>query len=107
PRPGARWRRRASEIALALLALHRRLGVIVDQPPLPLGAARLAPFGDDLANGRGLRLDSPAQRVAAECPKPHPARFGRLARLQRQAVVIDHDPHPAALYDRPRLGEVE
>ena len=38
---------RPSEIALALLALHRGVLVAVDQPALPLGAARVAQFGED------------------------------------------------------------
>ncbi len=41
-----------SEIALALFALHRRVFVAVDQPALPLGAARVAQFGDDLGGRR-------------------------------------------------------
>src|SRR5205085_7752173 len=59
------------EIALALLALHRRLGVAVDQPPLPLRAARLAQLGDNIADCRRIRLDCPAQRVAPARPEPH------------------------------------
>src|SRR5438045_5124718 len=93
--------RPASEIALALLALHRGVAVAVDQAALAFRAARLAQFGDDLADGRGLGVDRAGQWIAAERAEAHPAKFRPLVRFERQAVVIDHDP-PARTLHVPR-----
>src|SRR5262245_56530750 len=46
--------RRASEIALALLALHRRGLVHVNQPAGAFRAAGFAQFGDDLVERGGV-----------------------------------------------------
>src|SRR5215471_21365683 len=73
-----------SEIALALLALHRGVAVAVDEAALPFRAARLAQFGDDVADRRGLGLDRAGQRIAAKRTEPDAPHVGRLARLQRQ-----------------------
>src|ERR1043166_8688114 len=97
----------ASEIALALFALQRGIGVAVDQAALPFRAARLAQFGDDLSDRGRLGFDRAGQWIAAERAKPDAPHVGRLARLQGQAVVIDHDPRAAALHDGTFLGKIE
>src|SRR5207244_1452266 len=48
--------RQPSEIALALLALHCRVLVIVDEPSLALRPAAFAQFGDDIAMCRRRRV---------------------------------------------------
>ena len=55
----------------------------------------------------GGRLDGAAERVAAERAEAHDAHLRRLAGLERQALVVDHDQLAVALDDRPRRGEVE
>ena len=55
----------------------------------------------------GVALDRARQRVAAERAEAHPRQRRLLARLERHAVVVDHDQRPVALDDRPLLREVE
>src|SRR5437762_7084591 len=90
--------RPASEIALALLALHRGVAVAVDQAALAFRAARLAQFGDDLADSRGLGGDRAGQRLAAGPAEAHPAQFRPPVRFQRAAAVIAHHPPARGLH---------
>ena len=101
-------RRRASEIALALLLFHRAGFVVIDQPALPLRGARAAHFGDHLGERRGLRTRSPrsadSSRACGTGPCASrgisPGRSGsRSSSTMIQSAV--------ALDDGPLLGKIE
>src|SRR6202012_1540331 len=92
PRPVAPLREPcSSEIALALLLLHRARFIVIDEPALSLGGGRGAHLGDDVGERVGIRANGAGQRIAAERPEAHALQTRRLAGFQRQAVVIDHD----------------
>src|SRR3954471_4997163 len=103
------WARRgwSSEIAFLLLALHRGRAVLVDDPALALGGARLQGLADDFGQGGRRALDRAGQRVAAERAEPHGAPLDRLAGLERQPVVVDHDELAVPPYDRALGGGVQ
>ena len=55
----------------------------------------------------GVGFDRPGQRIAAEGAEADPPHLRRLAGLERQPVVVDHDQRARALDHRPLLGEIE
>ena len=86
-----------SEVALALLALHR----IVARAHRPAGrcARRLArPRNSSITacDVLGIRFDRAGQRPAAERPEAHAAGLDLLVGVQVQALVVDRDPGIAA-----------
>src|SRR4051794_17875987 len=80
-----------SEVALLLLLLHGAGGVVVDDASLPLGAGGEQHLLDDLGERRRVALDGAGERVAAERPEADVLDHRLLARLERHAVVVDHD----------------
>ena len=77
---------------------------MIDHTALALGAGRQEHLLDDVGERGRLRLDGPGERVAAEGAEAHRAHLD-LARLDRHAVVVDHDQRAVALDDRA-LGRV-
>src|SRR5579872_5538890 len=77
-----------SEISFALLLLHRRGLVRVDEPALTLGYLCRLQFGDDLGDGRGGRFDCPGKRVTAERAKPHQAVLRIFTGFEGHAFVV-------------------
>src|SRR5262249_15451538 len=80
-----------SEIALVLLLLQRRGGLLVDKTAAAFGGARRDHLGDDCLERRRIRFDRAGQRVAAEGAEADEHRLGLVGTLQRQAPVVDHD----------------
>src|ERR1700731_2655031 len=103
----ARYAGGTSEITFPLLAFHCGFFVAVDQPALSLGMARIAQFGDDLGQRGSGRFDGAGQRVASQGAEADAPQMGPLAGLQRQTIVVDHDPNLTAADYRARFGEVE
>ena len=88
----------ASEIAFALLLLHRGRFVAVDQPALPLGDAGGHHLGDDVVERVPRRIRSRRSADSSPACGSAPARVsGLLAGLERHALVVDHDPGAVAL----------
>ena len=81
---------------------------MVDHPALPLGGRREEHLLDDLRQRVGVRLDRARERVAAERPEAHALHLAAPRRARAaHALVVDHDPRPVAVDDRPLVGEVE
>src|ERR1019366_7427660 len=97
----------ASEVALLLLLLHRAALIVVDQATLALGGPREEHLADDLRQRVGIALDRAAERVAAQRAEADLAQQRRLAGLERETAVVDHDQRAVALDDGSLLGEVQ
>src|SRR6185437_13816447 len=96
-----------SEVALALLALHRLMACAVDQAASALGESRDAQLVDHRGYVFGIRIDRAGQRPAAERPEAHAPGLHLFVGVQMQALVVDCDPGIAAVQDLPVGGEVE
>src|SRR5262245_56966856 len=86
-----------SEVALFLLLFHRRGLVEVDQAALALGKAGEEHLLDDLGQRGRLGLHGARERIAAERPEADGLHHGLLARLEGQALVVDHDESAVAV----------
>src|SRR6185312_10575629 len=96
-----------SEVALALLALHRIVACAVDQAAGALGESRDAQLVDHRRDVLGIRFDRPRQRPAAERPEAHATRLDLFVGMQVQAPVVDRDPGLAATQHLAVGGEVQ
>jgi hypothetical protein len=72
----------------------------VDHPTLTLGGGGEQHLLDDAGERVGVALDRARQRVAPERAEPHVLDLGHLARVERHAVVVDHDQHATAVDHR-------
>ena len=100
--------RPASEVALALLALHGGLQRDVDQPALAFGRPRRGDLGDDAGDvGRARTRWRRSAASSPACGSGRGASRGFSVGLKPHALVVDHDQRAAAL-DHLALGrEIE
>src|SRR4030081_308292 len=89
-----------SEVPFLLLLLHRGRGIVIDDPALAFRALGQQHLLDDFGKRGRLALHGARQWVAAERAEAHAPQLGPLARMQRHALVIDHDERPIAIDDR-------
>ena len=76
-RVNAGWRRQrpASKISRLLLALHRRILIVIDDPAPPLAGLGGDGLADDLRQRLRAAFDRAGQRIAAERAKANPPRL--------------------------------
>ncbi len=80
-----------SEVALALLLLHRSLLIKVDYACCAFALCGGHHFLHNLLDGVGLALDSSRERPASEGAEAYLAHFDAAAVFFGQAVVVGHD----------------
>ncbi len=85
-----------SEVALALLLLHRGRLVVVDQPARAFGGSRQHHLVDQVGQRRGGGGNGRRQGIAAERAEPDAQVLRPLSRLERQPVIVDKDQLAAA-----------
>src|SRR5215212_10149493 len=81
----------ASEIAFALLDLHRPVLVVVDDPELPFRLAHADAFLDDLRNRISLGSDGTGTGRAAERTHAAHHTLDPVARQQRHEWLLGDD----------------
>src|SRR5690606_32658319 len=100
-------RRTTSEIPLLLFLLHRADAVGIDEAAFALGGAGGLHFHDYRGQVGGVRADAARQRIAPQRAEADHLLARRLARVEAEAVVIDHDQRAGALHHRALAREVE
>src|SRR5271170_5854784 len=95
-----------SEVPFLFLFLHGSSGVVIDHPALPLRAFCQQHLLDDFRKGSRLALHGSRERIASERTETHAAHLRFLTRMQRHALVVDHDERSVALHHRARCREI-
>jgi len=80
---------------------------MIDDAALALGALGEQHLLNDLRQGVRLALDGAGERITTERTEAHALQHRLLTRLERHAIVVDHDQNPTAFDDRPEFGEIE
>src|SRR5688572_24878177 len=74
---------------------------------LSLRARRRESFGDDLIERRCGTFNSGGQRITPKRSKAHHTNIRLFTGLERQSVIIDHDPLAMTLDDRALGSKVQ
>src|SRR5450756_1578503 len=88
-----------SEVPFLLLLFLGSGRIVIDDPPLPLGALRQQHLLDDLWKRGRLTLDGSRQRITPKCTEAHAPHPGLLTGTQRHTLIVDHDEGSIALHN--------